>query len=199
MKHLSPACLVELAEGEAPTRATAEHLDGCAECRSEAESLRQMVQLARDVDAPPVSPLVWEHFPDRVRRAVERDEEAASAPPWWRRWYRRPAVATLAAAMVVLVAVVVGWHLRTPQPDGAAAPGALRTAALSTETADTLLPQDGSWSLVAQAGADLDWEALVEAGVTVQAGSVDRAVSDLSREEQAELARLLRAEMKRGL
>jgi hypothetical protein len=98
--------------------------------------------------------------------------------------------------MVVFVAVVVGWQPRAvhnaPQPSVPS----YGTGAL--DGGDALLPRDASWSLVAEAGAHLDSDAAAELGFGVRPGSAERAAAQLSRDEQMELTRLLRAEIRQG-
>jgi hypothetical protein len=196
MKHLSPARLVELAEGDRPDREAADHLTTCEACRHEIGSLREMISCAAEVDDLPASPLLWEHFPARVGEAIEHEEPRATrrAARWT--WRNGPAFTTLAASMVVFVAVVVGWQLRAvhnvPQPSVPA----YGTGAL--DGGDALLPRDASWSLVAEAGAHLDSDAAAELGFGVRPGSAERAAAQLSRDEQMELTRLLRAEIGQG-
>lgn len=170
----------------------------CEACSHEIASLREMISQAADAGDPPASPLLWEHFPARVRAAIE-DEEPCAAPPAARwTWLRRPAFTTLAASTVVFVAVIVAWHLRPEPSHNAPQPGVTSAAANALDGSDAFLPRDASWSLVAEAGAHLDSDAAAELGFGVRPGSAERAVADLSQDEQAELARLLRAEIRQG-
>jgi hypothetical protein len=198
MKHLSPERLVELAEGDVSDRQAADHLTRCEACRHDVTSLREMISRAADVDDLPASPLLWEHFPARVREAIEHEEPRATrrAARWtWLSW---PMLTTLAASMVVFVAVVVAWQLRAVPAHNAPLHSASLSATGALDAGDALLPRDASWSLVAEAGAHLDADAAADLGFGVRPGSAERAAAQLSRDERAELARLLRAEIRQG-
>jgi hypothetical protein len=146
-----------------------------------------------------VSPLLWEHFPARVRQAINREEAERAGGRWWQRWLRRPAVVALAGAMVVLIAIVVGVKTDLGHRDEARGWRLSRSPVSAPEAGETLLPgDDQAWDLVTEASAGLDWDAIAAAGLTVQPGAAERMAVDLSREEQAELVRLLRAAIERG-
>jgi hypothetical protein len=60
------------------------------------------------------------------------------------------------------------------------------------------LVDDASLGLIAVLANDPDWDAAAEAGLTTQAGAVDRAVLELSANERLELERILEAELSRS-
>src|SRR5262245_18554740 len=112
MAHLTPARLVDLAEG-APTEDSALHLAACDACRRALSELRATMAdvggaadpAGRDVPEP--SPLFWDHFSDRVRDRVA--EQGAPRPTWVDRWLRPrivlPIVATVAGAIMLTIVV----------------------------------------------------------------------------------------------
>ena len=76
-----------------------EHLRSCAACAQELTSVRKMMSLLDEWQAPEPSP----YFSSRLRARVR--EEASTQPAGWLGWLRRPVVAAIA---MVLVAVGIG-------------------------------------------------------------------------------------------
>jgi hypothetical protein len=182
MNHLTPDQLIDALDE--PLSADARcHLEACPACRAQFEELTVALTSTRDLDVPEPSPLFWQHFSARVRSAVE-----AEGPPnrGWPSWFRLPVLAPLVGlALVIAVLVVTLPQAIRPLPiDVAELPGG-----------DVPLNDDG-WTLVADVVGDLDWDTAMAAGLSVEPGAVDRAVMDLTADEQRELTALLQAELR---
>ena len=193
MTHLTQAELVDFIEGALPA-ARADHVDACDECRRLTDDLRAALSAAADVEMPEPSPLFWDHFSARVREAVAADSDRRSS---WS-WLWRPAVGLpLATALVVLIVSAAVWRGSPAPPQEPASVAA--AGAPASEAADGIVAPstDGSWELVAQVAATLEWEDADAAGLSANPGSADRAVLLLTAEERAELARLLSDEAPR--
>lgn len=190
MRHLTPDELVDAAEGTPGPGAAARraHLETCESCRREVAHLSRMMSEAGEVGVPDPSPLFWQHFSRRVREAIDAEPvPASSRRRWlpgnlrWSAWVPIGALAALVAALVLSV------------PRDSSVPEPLPNEIAAAET----LAADDHWVLVADLVGDVDWDTAHAAGLTVEPGAVDRAVLQLSADEQAELARLLRAELLR--
>lgn len=101
MTHPDPDRLVLLAlDDQPPGPADAAHLDGCADCRDEVESLRAVAALGREsrteTALPPVSEAVW----DRI--AAETGQPRTAAHRTRRRLPRGARYAAVAAAAAAL-------------------------------------------------------------------------------------------------
>ena len=182
MSHLDASEIVDALDGSLPPRRQA-HARQCARCREEIASARSSLEAARAVDSAghEPSPLFWEHFAARVRRAIDA-EPAPRA-----RWHWLPAIAGTSA--VVIAALVFTLFSRGPAP----------------ETSDPRVPPaadaangfDEQWLVVASAAEDLRWEDVEAAGLNVAPGSAEHAALELSGDERTELVRLLEAEIAR--
>ncbi len=81
-------------------------------------------------------------------------------------------------------------------PDAVAAPAASVTDALDgSDAAD--IDTDEAWALVRTFAAEVHYDDAHAAGVVPVAGSIDRAATEMSDEERAELVRLIEDELKR--
>jgi hypothetical protein len=179
MNHLTPDQLIDALDPR-PSADAQRHLEGCASCRARFEELSLALQSTRDVDVPEPSPLFWQHFSARVRSAVQAEE----APR--RGWLRLPVLAPLAGLAFVIAALVM------------TVPSAIHPLPIDVAEApsgDMQLNDDG-WMLVADVVGDLDWDTAMAAGLSVEPGAVDRAVMELTADEQRELTALLRAELR---
>ena len=188
--HLSAEQLVDIAEGARP-ESSGPHLQACGACRKQLDDLRAMMTAAADVDVPEPSPLFWDHFSARVHQAVEAERESPAPVLAWS-WLRRPLVwAPGMAAALLAVAMVsrVG-----PDPEFTP-PAAFTVVSVDTNAEPYVIVDDPSLSLVADLAADLDWDAVVEAGLTTHVGMDDDAVLQLTDGERRELRRLLRMEL----
>lgn len=186
MSHLNASEIVDFLEGSLPQGRQA-HVAECARCRGEAERARAALEAARSETAPEPSPLFWEHFSARVRKAVAEEPRSAGRSRWiW---------APLAAATAALALVIGAMVARSPLPP---APGASRDAAV-TENAAGLPDAEGEeqWARVEDVADGVEWEDAADAGLAVHPGAADRAVLLLSDEQREELARLLQTEIGR--
>jgi hypothetical protein len=188
--HLTDAEFIEhLDGGLRPERAA--HLASCERCRRDAEGLAATLTDARSVEAPEPSPLFWDHFSAQVREAI--DQPAPSRLSAFLNALRRPGPALAGAAVVALV-VIAGVWLRDVRPpvvpvvidDSLAVPEPPLAASLES---------DLEWSFVAAMADGVDWDAADAAGLSIRPGAAERAAMQLSRDEQNELARLLREQV----
>jgi hypothetical protein len=198
MKHLTPEELVDYLE-DTLLAARAAHVTSCDRCRQNAETMRALVADASASDVPEPSPLFWDHFSARVREAVAAgpspEPEGSRGNAAWG-WVRRPQFVVevcLAAAALALVVFVVPWRnaSETPSSGGAAPAIAEQIDLISPAPADA----DADWALVVDMADGVDWDTAAAAGFGVRPGAAEHAVLQLSREEQSELLRLLRAEL----
>jgi len=193
MTHLSPAQIVDVAEGCADG-ASAAHAAECGACRSKADAVAEAIRIAGADPQPEPSPLFWPHLAARVGSAVRRERAPASA---WRRWGAR--LVPLGAAALLVAAIGVGMQMRSGGPGGGApAPGgAARVAADSSE--DARLPGDAaddpSWMLVSDLSAEVSVEEAEASGVLPAPGGAEKALLQLDAAERVELARILREEI----
>jgi hypothetical protein len=201
VRHLCDDVLLEMAE----TGKSHPHLAACQRCRRLVEDARDALTLARAEEVPEPSPLFWDLFSARLHEAIENDAQPV----------RRPVSARFATAgwrcvaAVVLVAVVVAgivWRLRTADEPvrqsastrviGATALVPGPAAADTGASADVLLPaSDPSLTILAQVTAHIEISDAADAGIVLQPGAADRAISQLSPSEQQELIRLLQADL----
>jgi hypothetical protein len=193
MSHLTPDQFIDLVDGDADsTTSEAVHLRACEPCRMRLEALR-----AADADAaydvPEPSPLFWDHLSARVREAIGSEQETQS--PSQVRW-----AWTFAGAAVAVLLLAITYGL--PRPSSSTAPRAIdRVAQDASAPAGNIawqeLPADDSWDLITDLTPPMDWDAASESGIA-KPGSSERALLELSDDERAELARLLRVELARG-
>ena len=91
----------------------------------ELDELTERVHHALDVPEP--SPLFWDHFPNRVRAAIDA-APAAEAAPWWKR-------RAFALAMAVMIAGTASFWAWSRQAPADAPPGATpKPASLNAST-----------------------------------------------------------------
>ena len=184
MTHLTPDELLDAVEGLlAPDRFG--HLASCGECQRQLEDWSMALAEAKQVSVPEPSPLYWNQFSARVRAAVE----AEPAPGGWPAWLRWQVLLPLGGVAAIVGALMLSLTTHRNAP---ATPDTL-LALDAPLVADVL---DGSDALELLAGA-FDIDAAADAGV-IAPGVADRAVLELTVEEQAELSRLLQAEMTRS-
>jgi len=206
MGHLTPALLVDLAEG-IKAEHSVPHLSRCDACRRALAELRATIA---DVagrgnpensgsDVPEPSPLFWDHLSSRVHEAIA-EQDALGRAGWFEAW-SRPLVSLpiLTAAAAAAVLFVVTLHTPTvPNPIPATSLPILQGALLpSLPPLEPLgAPDDPALALMADYGTSLGWDDLREemAGVS-HAGGIDEAVITLSTEERQELQLLLEEEM----
>ncbi len=182
--HLAPQRFIEAidaSDGTALAPAEEQHLRECAACRGEVDALRGVLRAVEATPAVDPSPLFWEHFGDRVRRATAA---MPVRPAWWETWLRPVALAGAALAVVAL-AVLARPGVPRLEPDAVMADGGADALAAA---------DDESWNLVVSLAADLDWDD-VQGVAAPRVGAADALLDQLSPEERAALARLLKAEM----
>jgi hypothetical protein len=196
MTHPAPDRLAALAE-RSREEASDPHLGDCDRCRRAVDDLRAVLAVARQDVVPEPSPLFWDHFSARVRRAVAAQSEMN--PRSWAGTVRarRLLPAALAVAMVLVVSTGLAvrfWHPRAPVPTPASAAPLQQTAASSETRADDELA-DPSWSLVTDLAEDLDWDSASALGMGPAPGSAEQAAAQLSSAERSELVRLITSEL----
>jgi|KBSSwiS6_1023812.scaffolds.fasta_scaffold01765_4 hypothetical protein len=186
--HLTAEELLDLAEGSRPA-SSAPHLADCVQCRHQLDELRD-VMAAVTVDVPEPSPLFWDHLSDRVREAVVA--EAAPRRTWsgLGRWPWGLAAAVSAAVVIIAVSI----SMRTPV-SSRSTPVIVEAPAGDVVSAAATPTDDPSFSLLGDLAGDLDWEGAAEAGMIVEIGAADTAVTELTDGERSELQRLLQEAM----
>ncbi len=157
------------------------------------EQIDTLLREIGEVDVPEPSPLFWEQFGARVNAAID-------APERPRRWLPFGAIGWMTAAAVLCVAIAAAYLTRSSAvyelPDAVAAPAASVTDALDgSDAAD--IDTDEAWALVRTFAAEVHYDDAHAAGVVPVAGSIDRAATEMSDEERAELVRLIEDELKR--
>ena len=197
MSHLSPAEFVDAADG-ALTAARAAHLDACAACREQADTVANAMAAARADGMPEPSPLYWTHLSARIRDRVANETIA----PAWRAWpwhdlasvrHLVPVASALALVGAVIVSGVMTRHERTGGPVEPAPQAAVSAV-------DPIGPVEDSetWQMLTSAAAETPLEDAHAAGMGVSAGAIDRAVQRMSPEELNALGQLLQSEMRRS-
>jgi len=183
--HLSGRECVDAVDGTL-RGARRTHLDACAACRREVEALKGTADAASATgEVPDPSPLFWEHFSRRVREAT--DAEPIAAPSRWVLTWR-PMLIGAAAASAVAVAVVLGLQHRAA-PAGTRAPAGAAPAVAGEMDVD-----DASMNVIAQMAAGMSDDELQQAahpGADTRVGVLE----DLTPAQQAELIRLIQAQM----
>lgn len=195
MKHLAPEEFVDAAEGRLPV-ARAAHLETCEACREQVETIAGMLRDVSAADLPEPSPLFWDHFSSRVQAAVAH-EEIRAGRTWG--WTGARILAPL-AVMALVVAVVAGSLLpRLVRTPAAPVPAATTADVPSLDTEIGVDPDNVEvWAVLTAAAADMGIDEAHAAGLGVRPTTVDRAVQRLSKDELAELGRLLQSELKRS-
>jgi len=194
MKHLDDGDLVDLLDGKTDA-GTAAHLQACAQCRAELVSMQAAMEtlrwIAADEESQP-SPLFWDHFARQVTQRID------ALPTGWTAWLRAPRLAAAMTTVTLILVVAVGIHTLRDAKEGS--PTAVVEVTPPTSPGDQPrddVEADAAWAVVRSAAQDLAYEDAAAAGIAPQAGAAERAVSEMSNEERAELARLLDYEMKR--
>jgi hypothetical protein len=184
MRHLTPAELLDLADGTRPASAVP-HLASCPVCERQLSDLLAAMALAAGAEAPEPSPLFWDHLQQRVHDAVAAEQSRRRF-----NWTTTVAGWRLAAALAAAAAVVwtVAAGLRTdpsPPPD---------VLADGVPALDLVLPpleDDAALTALAEMTAELDWAAASEAGLLPARGAIDRVVLALDEQERIALGEIL--------
>jgi len=104
--------LVDGALGSRGGRMAAEHVSGCASCRSEVERLRRLRLLVRSAHAEPAGP-DWSGFWPSVRTRIARETPQPVRESWWLPFWKpvrgHPRVALGSVAVSTLAAALVLW------------------------------------------------------------------------------------------
>jgi len=198
MAHLTPARLVDFAEGTEAEHAVP-HLAECSACRRTVAELRATLAGVADVNVPEPSPLFWDHLSARVRDGVA-EESAPGGTRWVEHWLRPrvvlPILAGVAGAVVVAVVASRGPNVQTPIPSTPLPIGESAQLPSLPPLEPLGAPDDPSLGLMADYGTALNWDDMrEEMAVVSRVGSTDEAVIALSAEERQELQRLLEEEM----
>lgn len=129
------------------------HLDGCAECRTEMEAVRQVLVRLKGVAVPDPGERFWNEFPADVRRQLMRERKdqrsgaVAAAKPAARPWFGAWAwPAALAASLLVVVGT---WSLKdqfTSQPGPAVVQAPRTESGQSSQSPSAAGEQRGSSS-----------------------------------------------------
>jgi hypothetical protein len=188
MNHLTPDELIDAVEETlAPVRRA--HLHECRRCGLEVTQLAATLRESRAADViPEPSPLFWDHFSERVRKAVAAEPVA----PRFAHWFEWPVLVPLVGVALLILALASAL----PQGDvsGPPAQGVDNRAELRDESTTAAIDDD--WDLVSELVGDLDIDTAQQAGIAVGPGSAEGIVAQLSLAEQEELVRLLQAELK---
>lgn len=182
MTHLTPDELIDAMEGMLPAERQA-HVAGCDACRQQLAELSTVLSEAKQSSVPEPSPLFWPHFSERVRVAIDQESAPGGNWPSWLRWQ---VLAPMGALALVVLALAFNMARTSDVPAYIA----------DDSSMDIELAEDG-WSAVAELVGDIDVETASAAGV-IGPGVAERAVLELSNEEQQELTRLLKTELMRA-
>jgi hypothetical protein len=186
-RHLTAEEVVAALERDlAPSRMS--HLDGCESCRAQLAAVRGLhADLQGAGEVPEPSPLFWDHFSARVRRATA--EEPVPVVRWWQtRWLPLASGACAVGVLAVMLSVRAPSlspesHVLTDSAANASGPDAAAS------------PEEGRWDDVVQMAAQLSVE---DVGDMVPTLETSNLVEALTSEEREAFARLLMAELKRS-
>jgi hypothetical protein len=191
--HLGPSEFVDAAEGTLDSRRL-QHVETCASCRHELDTLKSVMREAGQGPISEPSPLFWDHFSARVRQAIAVETARAEAS-WWPRTWRWQAAAPLGAlaVLVLLIVASITWRTASVPEAGFTAERLGVDLAVPEPTSD-----ETAWHALAEMVGPLDWDVAGEAGLTLLPGDADLALLDLSDDERAELSRLVTRELSRA-
>lgn len=178
MTHLTPDELIDAIEGALPADRRP-HLASCPECARQRDDLAAVLNEAKQTSVPEPSPFYWTQLSTRVRAAVDAEAERSSWPQWMR-WQTLLPLGIVAMIILALMASV-------PKPDPVAP---VEPVALVAPVGEA-----DQWGAVAELVGDFDLDAAAETGV-IEPGLAEQAALELNAEEQAELMRLLQAELR---
>ena len=147
-------------------------------------------RVSHAMDVPEPSPLFWEHFPGRVRAAVNASPEPRLS------WWRRPALAYALSAALVGSMSYVAWANRAAVPVVEETTSSAGTSPYTAGYADTgEEAEDAGWDVVTSVAESAGIDTLREAGFGVTPGGAEAAIEQMTEAERAQLIALLRAEM----
>jgi hypothetical protein len=155
-----------------------------------------LIQDVSAVDVPEPSPLFWTHFAARVNAAID----AAPARAWW----QMPAVWAWTTVAALVLLSVLGFYVIRPMQRQLPAIATMPTPAISTagngvEAADVDvdIESDEAWAVVRSFADEVQYDDARDAGVVPRPGAIERAATELTAEERAELVRIIQDELKR--
>jgi hypothetical protein len=190
MSHLSDREFVDLIEDVLPP-ARVTHVLDCAECRAEADAMRDLLARTSEADVPEPSPLFWEHFSSRVRERIEHAEIGDTSGSSWSRQFGWKWVVPV-ALMAMVAFGVWRWSPRVhaPVPMRAELPAGIDGVS-DISDADN----DEAWAIVRTVADESSWDDVTDA--SLHQGSAENALAMLTAEERQELVRLLEAETRK--
>ena len=193
MRHLSASEFIDLADGTL-ARARAAHADRCEVCRAQSAVVREALMLAAaSPEVPEPSPFFWDRLSARVRAAIDDTPPRSAFAGRFAAW--QPAVAALAVLLVIVSAV---FTTRQAASRVSRSPADASSVAQSDHAIDPMpyVEHAAEWAVLTAAASDLQLDDVRDAGMDVPSAAVDRAVTQLTRDELSELGRLLQSELK---
>ena len=134
------------------------------------------------MSVPEPSPLFWQHFSQRVSLAIDETPSAGG----WPAWLRWQVLLPLGAVAMIVIALVIA----VPKHDAG--------VEIADESPASVAVAEDSWVAFAELLGDVDLDTAAAAGMIGKPDVAERAVLELTAEEQQELTRLLRAELQRA-
>ena len=180
MTHLTSDELLDAVEGLLDAERQA-HLSSCEDCQRQLADLSGVLAETRQVSVPEPSPLFWQHLSQRVSRAIDE----APATSGWPAWLRWQVLLPLGAVALIVVALTMA----VPKQRGIVEIASVSPAPIEPEE---------SWVALAELVGDVDLDTAAAAGMIDKPDLVERAVLELTAEEQQDLTRLLKAELLRA-
>ena len=186
--HLNETELIDHLEGVLePSRAA--HVATCAACSVQLETVRAALA---SLDGPlvgPPSPVFWQTFPDRVRRAIDEPVHGG----WWVGWR---GLAACACGVLLLIALATAFGARDRFRNAPATP-VLTAVPLVEMPFDDDIEQDAAWAVVRMAADDLGYDDALAEGISPSPDTWEGVALELSEAERAEFVRLIQGELKR--
>lgn len=122
---------VDGALGSRAARAVQAHLDRCAACRAEVQSLERMRSLLRSTMSPVAEP-DWSRFWTAVQRRIRTEAPRPVGRSWWRPLWKpvwaHPRLASTGAVLAVALLTVPLWTGTDDLGPGAEAPVTVQDA-----------------------------------------------------------------------
>lgn len=189
MMHLTPDEIVDAVEESLPGDRAA-HLASCPTCSASVDELTRLLHRARDVAVPEPSSAFWQQFSRRVRAALDAEDAPTAPVTAWLRW---PVLVPF-SALALLVATLTVSMPRSP-----ATPEPSISTAGATESTDAAgaADEERSWATVSDIVGPVGLDEVERAGLVLPPGAADRAISQLTSSERAELSRLLTLALER--
>jgi len=151
----------------------------------------EIIAVLRNADVPEPSPLFWDHLSQRVKDAVANEPPPSTA--WVRGFSIAWAVGVFGAIAVIVLAVGVTTH-RGVRGDHRQA--VLAPSNAHVNDAVPALEDDASWTVMGDLASQMDFDEAAAAGLIATPGSAERAVGELSQDEQRAAVELLQQEIK---